>query len=540
MTPSTTSPTRRPEAVLLSAAALLVAALAVISLLVGKYPLTLEGILHDEMQRQVFLTLRLPRALTGVVGGFALGVCGFVYQTVFRNPLASPDIIGVSSGASAGAAAGILFLSGAAGITLAAFGGALAAVVLALGLSALDRRGQSGTIVLAGIAVHALAQTVLMCLKLTADPERELASIEYWIMGSLNGIKAGALPVKASYVTSCYRYEKPQAGRLREFHQFGVECFGAAAPQADAEIITLAATILESLGVTGVQLHINSIGCPECRAQYHAALKEYFTAHKESLCGTCLDRLERNPMRILDCKSPECAAVAAGAPVMLDYLCDDCAAHFEEVKACLTDAGLSFELDPHIVRGLDYYTRTVFEFISDALGAQSTVCGGGRYDGLIEELGGAHVPSLGFGMGLERLLMVMEAKGVSFPETPVCEVYFASMGEAAARRCFTLTTKLRQGGVAAECDTVGRSLKAQMKYADKIGARYTLVVGDDELASGTARLKDMATGETEDVTLDDGLYSVLYNKSLDRQLAGMTDLLGEELGGLDGLSGLSL
>lgn len=355
-----------------------------------------------------------------------------------------------------------------------------------------------------------------------------------------NGLYNAGYPVKLYYLTSCYRYEKPQAGRLREFHQFGVECFGAAAPQADAEIITLAATILESLGVTGVQLHINSIGCPECRAQYHAALKEYFTAHKESLCGTCLDRLERNPMRILDCKSPECAAVAAGAPVMLDYLCDDCAAHFEEVKACLTDAGLSFELDPHIVRGLDYYTRTVFEFISDALGAQSTVCGGGRYDGLIEELGGAHVPSLGFGMGLERLLMVMEAKGVSFPETPVCEVYFASMGEAAARRCFTLTTKLRQGGVAAECDTVGRSLKAQMKYADKIGARYTLVVGDDELASGTARLKDMATGETEDVTLDDGLYSVLYNKSLDRQLAGMTDLLGEELGGLDGLSGLSL
>ena len=203
MTPSTTSPTRRPEAVLLSAAALLVAALAVASLLVGKYPLTLEGILHDEMQRQVFLTLRLPRALTGVVGGFALGVCGFVYQTVFRNPLASPDIIGVSSGASAGAAAGILFLSGAAGITLAAFGGALAAVVLALGLSALDCRGQSGTIVLAGIAVHALAQTVLMCLKLTADPERELASIEYWIMGSLNGIKASALPVNLALCVLC-------------------------------------------------------------------------------------------------------------------------------------------------------------------------------------------------------------------------------------------------------------------------------------------------------------------------------------------------
>ena len=203
MTPSTTSPTRRPEAVLLSAAALLVAVLAVASLLVGKYPLTVSGIFQDEMQRQVFLTLRLPRALTGVCGGFALGVCGFVYQTVFRNPLASPDIIGVSSGASAGAAAGILFLSGAAEITLAAFGGALAAVLLALGLSALDRRGQSGTIVLAGIAVHALAQTVLMALKLTADPERELASIEYWIMGSLNGVKASALPVNLFICALC-------------------------------------------------------------------------------------------------------------------------------------------------------------------------------------------------------------------------------------------------------------------------------------------------------------------------------------------------
>lgn len=203
MTPSTTSPTRRPEAALLCAAALLVAALGIASLLVGKYPLTVAGLFHDEMQRQVFLTLRLPRALTGVCGGFALGVCGFVYQTVFRNPLASPDIIGVSSGASAGAAAGILFLSGAAEITLAAFGGALAAVLLALGLSALNRRGQSGTIVLAGIAVHALAQTVLMCLKLTADPERELASIEYWIMGSLNGVKASALPVNLCICAVC-------------------------------------------------------------------------------------------------------------------------------------------------------------------------------------------------------------------------------------------------------------------------------------------------------------------------------------------------
>ncbi|MCI8554277.1 MAG: histidine--tRNA ligase, partial [Clostridiales bacterium] len=205
-----------------------------------------------------------------------------------------------------------------------------------------------------------------------------------------HGLLNGVLPVKVSYVTSCYRYEKPQAGRLREFHQFGVECFGAAAPQADAEIITLAKAILDSLGVTGVSLRINSIGCPDCRARYHEALRAYFSARRDELCETCLGRLDRNPMRILDCKSPVCAAIAADAPVMLDYLCEDCAAHFEEVQGCLTDAGLDFTVDPQIVRGLDYYTRTVFEFISDALGAQSTVCGGGRYDGLIEELGGPH------------------------------------------------------------------------------------------------------------------------------------------------------
>ena len=316
-----------------------------------------------------------------------------------------------------------------------------------------------------------------------------------------HGLLAGALPVKTSYVTSCYRYEKPQAGRLREFHQFGVECFGAAAPQADAEIITLAATILESLGVTGVQLHINSIGCPECRAQYHAALKEYFAAHKESLCGTCLDRLERNPMRILDCKSPECAAVAAGAPVMLDYLCDDCAAHFEEVKACLTDAGLSFEVDPHIVRGLDYYTRTVFEFISDALGAQSTVCGGGRYDGLVEEFGGKPTPGLGFGLGLDRIMMAVEAQQVEFPQLSKCEMYIATMGEEAQKKAFLLLGELHRCGIPADTDLCGRGLKAQMKYADKIGAKFTMVLGDNELQQGKAEMKNMKTGEKRKISI---------------------------------------
>lgn len=339
-----------------------------------------------------------------------------------------------------------------------------------------------------------------------------------------SGLYAGALPVKAAYITSCYRYEKPQAGRLREFHQFGVECFGAAAPTADAEVISLAWSILRSLGLSDVALHINSIGCPTCRKQYTEALKAYFASRSAELCGTCNDRLSRNPMRILDCKSPVCATIAADAPVILDYLCDDCRAHFEEVKACLEAADIPYTVDARIVRGLDYYTRTVFEFVSDALGTGAVVCGGGRYDGLIEELGGPHMPSLGFGMGIERALMAMEAVGAQFPEPPKCDLYLASMGARAARACFAIAAQLREGGVSVECDIVGRGLKAQMKYADKLGARQVIVVGDNELDSGKAKLKDMQTGEETEVALDDSLYTTLYNRSLDRQLAEMAGL----------------
>lgn len=338
-----------------------------------------------------------------------------------------------------------------------------------------------------------------------------------------HGLLNGALPVKVSYVTSCYRYEKSQKGRYREFHQFGVECFGAAAPQADAETISLAMTVLETLGLQNIALHINSIGCSTCRARYYEALRAYFAAHREELCETCQGRLERNPMRILDCKSPVCQKIAADAPVMLDYLCDDCQAHFDAVKACLEGAEIPYTLDPHIVRGLDYYTRTVFELVSEN---GLVVAGGGRYDGLVEELGGAPQPGLGFGMGLERLLMVMEEQKCRFPEPPACEVYLVSMGQEAATFCYTLATRLRHGGVAVECDIVGRSLKAQMKYADKRGARYTIVVGEDELRTGVGQLKEMATGRTEEIRLDDSLYTALYNKSLDRELAGMADLFG--------------
>ena len=338
-----------------------------------------------------------------------------------------------------------------------------------------------------------------------------------------HGLLAGALPVKVSYLTSCYRYEKSQKGRYREFHQFGVECFGASAPQADAEVISLAMLIVNTLGLDNVSLHINSIGCPTCRARYTEALHAYFAERQNELCGTCLSRLERNPMRILDCKSPVCHGIAAEAPVMLGYLCDECAAHFEAVKGCLDAAGVKYVIDEHIVRGLDYYTRTVFELVSDQ---GLVVAGGGRYDGLIKELGGQPQPGLGFGMGIERMLMTMEEQGVRFPEAPVCDLYFVSMGQAAAQKCFALTTALREGGAAVECDIVGRSLKAQMKYADKLGARYTIVVGDNELETSRAQLKDMNTGATEEVSLDGELYTVLRQKLLDRELADMAGLFG--------------
>ena len=339
-----------------------------------------------------------------------------------------------------------------------------------------------------------------------------------------HGLLAGALPVKVSYITSCYRYEKSQKGRYREFHQFGVECFGASAPQADAEVISLASMIIRTLGLANVALHINSIGCPTCRARYTEALKAYFAERKDDLCGTCLSRLERNPMRILDCKSPVCHEIAADAPVMLSYLCDDCASHFASVKACLEAAEIPYVIDEHIVRGLDYYTRTVFELVADN---GLVVAGGGRYDGLVSELGGAQQPGLGFGMGIERLLMTMEEQGVRFPEAPACDLYLVSMGQVAAQKCFALACSLREGGAAVECDIVGRSLKAQMKYADKLGARYTIVVGDNELETGRAQLKDMQSGVTEEITLDEGLYTVLRQKLLDRELSGMADLFGE-------------
>lgn len=333
-----------------------------------------------------------------------------------------------------------------------------------------------------------------------------------------HGMYNDGLPLKLYYFTSCYRYENTQAGRLREFHQFGAELFGTASPVADAEMIALAKSLFDRLCVKNLSLEINSIGCPDCRAKYHEALKTYFGGHRDELCETCLGRLDRNPMRILDCKSPVCSKIAAGAPRMLDYLCGDCRAHFEEVKRCLDAAGIDYSVNPTIVRGLDYYTRTVFEFVSNDLGAQSTVCGGGRYDGLVEEMGGQRLPALGFALGMERLMMILNAQNVEFPEPETCDLYIASLGGAARLEAFRLAHRLKESSVSAICDLNDRGLKAQMKYADKIGAKYSIVLGDDELAAHKAGIKNMKTGEKSLISLGDDFieqFIVLQTKDED-------------------------
>ena len=317
------------------------------------------------------------------------------------------------------------------------------------------------------------------------------------------GLSNEPMPQKLCYLVSCYRYEKPQAGRLREFHQFGLECLGTSSPASDAEVIGVANEIFDFLGVRGLKLEINSIGCPECRKEYHKALHDYFEARKDELCHTCQERLDRNPMRILDCKSPVCSEIASGAPKVLDFLCDDCKTHFEAVQEYLKAMGIKFSVNPTIVRGLDYYTRTVFEFVSTEIGAQGTVCGGGRYDGLVEEIGGSHTPALGFGMGIERLMLLMEKQKLPFPEREKCDLYIATMGEKANLEAAKIATELRHEGFEVQFDVVGRSVKAQMKFANKLGATFTVVIGDSELESGSVKLKSMETGEETEVELSD-------------------------------------
>lgn len=310
-----------------------------------------------------------------------------------------------------------------------------------------------------------------------------------------HGLLKGALPLRAYYLMPCFRYEKPQAGRLREYNTLGIELFGSTLPDADIEVISLGKRIYEACGVDA-KLELNSIGCPACRAEYRKALVSYFEQKSGELCGTCRDRLDKNPMRILDCKSPVCGEISRGAPVVLDYLCDDCREHFELVKSGLTAVGIEFSINPKIVRGLDYYTRTVFEFVHEGAGYSGTLSGGGRYDGLVALLGGDSVPAVGFGMGIERLVAIMETEPERFPPDDAPELFIGYIGDEAARLALRLTDELRGIGVSAQYDITGRSLKAQLKYADKLMAKHSLVIGDEELSRREGELKNMTTKET--------------------------------------------
>ena len=316
-----------------------------------------------------------------------------------------------------------------------------------------------------------------------------------------NSIASGPQPTKLYYLSApMFRYENPQAGRQRQFHQFGLEIFGAPNASVDAETIALAWEVLNAVGVHNLSLNINSIGCPECRPKYREKLIAYFEERKDKLCKTCLERLYKNPLRILDCKEESCHEVGKDAPLIIDHLCPECSDHFEKLKSYLDEYGINYKINPHIVRGLDYYTKTVFEIISDEIGAQGTVCGGGRYDGLVEQLGGPKLCGIGFGMGMERLMMVIEGTGAAaLPEKPRLDCYIASMGENARVKCVGILKTLRDNGISADMDHVSRSMKAQFKYAGKLGVRFVASIGDNELERGMARLKNMDTGEEKEV-----------------------------------------
>ena len=316
-----------------------------------------------------------------------------------------------------------------------------------------------------------------------------------------NGLYGGTMPLRLYYIINCFRHEKPQAGRYREFYQFGVELFGATSAAADAQIIALGAAFLRRLGLPFI-LRLNSIGCKKCRADYQRALVEYFSAHRDKLCDSCKTRLERNPLRLLDCKSEICSEIAKDAPKTTDYLCDDCAQHYNELLATLDGMGIEYVSDPKIVRGLDYYSRTVFEYQFTGIGAQNALGGGGRYDGLIESVGGPSLSGIGFAMGINRLILAMEQTGASYPEQPKPTLYIAALGAPAMRRAAVLAQQLREQGVRAESDIVGRSLKAQMKYAGKSGFRYTLMIGDSELETGRAFLRNMEQSEQTEIEIN--------------------------------------
>ena len=333
---------------------------------------------------------------------------------------------------------------------------------------------------------------------ITLKPEGTAGVARAFIENSLYG---NAQPTKMYYITPVFRYEKPQAGRLREHHQFGIEYYGAYSPSADVEVMMLAKAIFDKFGVGNLVLNINSIGCPNCRKEYNSALKSYLGLRLNDMCPTCRERFEKNPLRILDCKEEGCRAITKDAPSVIDYLCDDCKAHHESVCRQLDALGVNYVVNPHIVRGLDYYTRTVFEFISSNIGAQGTVCAGGRYNNLVEQVGGKPCPAVGFGMGIERLLLVLESLGLEVGKAYVPDIYFAPVCDKAREITPALALNLRSKGLAVDYDIMDRGFKPQLKYANKTGVKYLVILGEDEIAKNSASVKDMQSGEQVEVAI---------------------------------------
>ena len=336
---------------------------------------------------------------------------------------------------------------------------------------------------------------------ITLKPEGTAGVVRAFIE---NKLYADTQPTKLFYITPCFRYERPQAGRQRQFHQFGIEALGSDKPSLDAEVIALAVQFFTEVGLKDLAVSINSVGCPTCRAEYNARLKEYLDKKSDVLCETCLERKDKNPMRVIDCKNPTCKENLNDIPFMVDHICDDCKDHFEKLQTYLKEMDINFVVDKTIVRGLDYYKKTAFEIISNDIGSQSTVCGGGRYDGLVEQLGGPKgVSGIGFALGAERLLLTMENNNIEIENPYATDIFIVTIGDEAKTKSFKLLKDLRTNHISAENDHLDRSVKAQFKYSDKINAKFTIVIGDDELANDTATLKNMSTSEQTTIKLSE-------------------------------------
>ena len=337
--------------------------------------------------------------------------------------------------------------------------------------------------------------------QLSLKPEGTAGVIRSFIE---NKMYADTQPTKLYYITPCFRYERPQAGRQRQFHQFGIEVLGSDGPSVDAEVISLAVQFFNEMGLKNLSVNINSVGCPTCREEYNRKLKEYLDKKVDVLCETCLERKDKNPMRVIDCKNPHCKENLQDIPFMIDHLCEDCKDHFDKLQTYLKEMDINYVVDKTIVRGLDYYKKTAFEIISNDIGSQSTVCGGGRYDGLVEMLGGPKgISGIGFALGAERLLLTLENNNIEIENPKSTDIYIATIGDAAKTKSFKLIKDLRTNHISADNDHLDKSLKAQFKYSDKLNAKYTVVIGDDELANDTATLKNMKTSEQTTIKLSE-------------------------------------